>query len=158
MCEKDEFCEYGHLIEFDKQIITAGFNMFMFLYQFKEADPSHPDLLNFDLKLEKDNLFQQFQKQLGERLKIETNITHEQYAEVIQRTEMEIREEIERKTEVLLQSLNMVQPAEKMSTKDTDPKKKKKDSFLREGIDQGKKSENDLNGGAGGNTLDDMSK
>lgn len=39
LCEKDEFCEYGHLIRFDKLIIAAGFNIFIFLYNYKEVDP-----------------------------------------------------------------------------------------------------------------------
>lgn len=38
MCEKDEFCEFGNLIKFDKEVIAAGFNLFIFLFNFKEVD------------------------------------------------------------------------------------------------------------------------
>ncbi len=48
MCEQDEFCEFGNLIKFDKSIIAAGFNIFIFLYNFKEVDPGYEDLQDFD--------------------------------------------------------------------------------------------------------------
>ncbi len=35
MCEINEYCQFGHLIKFDKPIIAAGFNIFIFLYNFK---------------------------------------------------------------------------------------------------------------------------
>ena len=48
MCEKDEYCQFGDLIKFDKSIILAGFNIFIFLYNFKEVMPGYEHIQNFD--------------------------------------------------------------------------------------------------------------
>lgn len=47
MCEQDEFCEYGHMIPFDKEIILSGFNIFTLLLQLKEILPENVELKNF---------------------------------------------------------------------------------------------------------------
>ena len=60
MCEKDEFCEFGHMIAFDKSIITAGFNIFIFLYTFKEVLPYHKDLKDCDFELKNDEQYKEY--------------------------------------------------------------------------------------------------
>ena len=47
MCEKDQYCEFDHLIPFDKEIIHSGFNICMILLQMKEMYPDEEDLKNF---------------------------------------------------------------------------------------------------------------
>ena len=47
LCEKDEFCEFKYYISFDKYIIKAGFNIFIYLLQLKEHFPKEEKLQNF---------------------------------------------------------------------------------------------------------------
>ena len=57
MCERNEFCQFGHLIKFDKPIIAAGFNIFIFLFNFKEVDPHYEFLSNFDSEFKNESIF-----------------------------------------------------------------------------------------------------
>lgn len=58
MCEKGEFCEFGDQIRgVDKHVVAAGFNIFIFLYNFKEVDPANEALLPFDPHFKNDRLY-----------------------------------------------------------------------------------------------------
>lgn len=43
-CTEDEFCEYRHLIPFDKLVIDTGFNIFMLLMEMQRYLPEEKDL------------------------------------------------------------------------------------------------------------------
>lgn len=62
MCEQNEYCEFGHLIKFDKDIITSGFNIFLFLFQYKEVNPDCLDLNDFDYRFKNENTYQAMSK------------------------------------------------------------------------------------------------
>jgi hypothetical protein len=80
MCEKDEFCEYGHLIKFDKLVIAAGFNIFIFLYNFKAVTPEYTPLENFDCEFRNDSLFNKMKKVYEKELALEAEVTPEKNA------------------------------------------------------------------------------
>eukprot|EP00347_Sterkiella_histriomuscorum_P002968 403366109 len=57
ICVKNEFCQFGHLITFDKKIISAGFNLFIFLQAFKEALPLHQEIQDCDFMIKKEKKY-----------------------------------------------------------------------------------------------------
>jgi hypothetical protein len=63
MCEKDEYCQFGDLIKFDKSIILAGFNIFIFLYNFKEVMPGYEYMQNFDSEFKNESIYKYKQKE-----------------------------------------------------------------------------------------------
>jgi len=52
------------LISFDKEIIEAGFNFFIFLYGFKQVIPEHKELKDCDFMFQNDDLYAEFKDQL----------------------------------------------------------------------------------------------
>lgn len=62
MCEQNEYCEFGHLIKYDKEIIASGFNIFLFLYQYKEVDPDCEQLSDFDYHFKNETTYQAMSK------------------------------------------------------------------------------------------------
>ena len=63
MCEKDEYCQFGDLMKFDKSIILTGFNIFIFLYNFKEVIPGYEYLQNFDSEFKNESIYKYKQKE-----------------------------------------------------------------------------------------------
>ena len=66
MCEKGEYCEFGSLTHSDKDIIAAGFNIFIFLYGFKMVDPNYEYLQNFDSKFKNEAIYKYKMKEYEE--------------------------------------------------------------------------------------------
>ena len=99
MCEKDEFCEFGHLIKFDKQIILAGFNIFIFLYTFKEVDPDYEYLVDFDSQFKNEALIKYKKKDYQAIVTQIVNISAERQAEAIVQNELKIEDEVSKKTD-----------------------------------------------------------
>lgn len=114
MCEKDEFCEHGHLIVFDKQIIAAGFNIFIFLYNYKEVDPECETLEKFDSEFKNEKLFIKMQREYEKEISLKYNITTERYADAVQNNELIIEEHIEEKTLALLEEATIKDPTTKI--------------------------------------------
>ena len=77
MCEKDEFCEFGHLILYDKEIIAAGFNIFIFLNNFKEVYPTYEPLRNFDSEFKNEEVYRQMKKAYEKEVLQQITITAE---------------------------------------------------------------------------------
>lgn len=88
LCEKDEFCEQGHLIKFDKQIIAAGFNIFIFLYNYKEVDPQCENLENFDSEFKNEKVFRKMKKEFEAQIEAALNISAEKYADSVQNNDI----------------------------------------------------------------------
>ena len=114
MCEKGEFCEFGNLIEADHGIITAGFNIFIFLYTFKLVDPTYEYLANFDSKFKNEAIYQYKMKEYKELVSSLVHVTAERNAEVAVMNELEIEEAVQGKTEQFLQEINIKKPAIKI--------------------------------------------
>ena len=65
-----------------------------------------------------------------QELKHSTNISAQQYAEVVEKNEKQMREEVDKKTEQLLKQITIVNPSSKMYTQVEDDKKAKQENFL----------------------------
>ena len=69
MCEKDEFCQYGHLLKVDKEIILSGFNIFTFLYNFKDSVKDSSLVKDCDFTQNNDDLYNEYKIENWPKLK-----------------------------------------------------------------------------------------
>ena len=60
MCEKDEYCQYGHLISYDLQIIQAAFNIFIFMYHYREIMPESKEVEDCDFDMKNEEMYKEF--------------------------------------------------------------------------------------------------
>jgi hypothetical protein len=114
MCEKGEYCQFGHLIKFDKEIIMGGFNIFIFLYGFKEVDPGYEYLQNFDSEFKNEAIYRYKQSEYMSVVLQLVNISAERQAEAVVLNELEIEEEVLKKTDQLLVDFNIKRPTARM--------------------------------------------
>ena len=114
MCEKGEFCEFGDLIEADQDIISAGFNLFIFLYKFKMVDPTYEYLANFDSEFKNEAIYKYKKNEYEQLVSSLVHVTAERNAEAAVMNELEIEEAVQAKTEQFLQEINIKKPATKI--------------------------------------------
>jgi hypothetical protein len=114
MCEKDEYCEFGHLIEFDKSIIAAGFNIFIFLYNFKVVHPNYEYLQNFDSDFRNEAIYQFKKHEYEELVSDLVNVTAERQSEAAVMNDLEVEEVVQSKSEQLLQEVTIKKPSAKI--------------------------------------------
>ena len=103
LCEKGEYCEFGHLIKFDKDVIAAGFNFFMFLFNFKEACPQLEGLDDFDIEFKNEKLYQKMMKSYEKEVAAQAASMTEKYKQAVEQNEIEVEDAIQVKTEEILQ-------------------------------------------------------
>ncbi len=114
MCEKGEFCEYGSLTHSDKDIIAAGFNIFIFLYGFKMVDPNYEYLQNFDSQFKNEAIYKYKKQEYEELVSSLVNVTAERQSEAVVMNDLEIEEAVQTKTEQFLADINIKKPAVKI--------------------------------------------
>lgn len=108
----------------------------------------HKDIKDCDFDFQNDELYMEFKDELTKVLLRMTQISLADYREQIEKDELDMQQEINIKTQHLLEEIVLQEPVKKMFKEKIDEKKKKQNrDILEEGIDNdAKKKAKDMFG------------